>query len=77
MTWLLKHLGGAAQLDDLPQVHHCHAVSHMPHDRHVMGNQDVGQLARALQLRQQVEDLRLNRDIQGRGRFVEDNDVRV
>ncbi len=42
-----------------------------------MGDQHEGQAAAALQVRQQVEDLRLHRDVQGRGRLVEDDDVRV
>ena len=42
-----------------------------------MGNQDVGQIARPLQLGQQVEDLRLHRDVQRGGGLVEHDDVRV
>ena len=49
---LVKNLRRAAQLDDLPQVHHGHPVRHVPYHRDVMGNQDVGQIARPLQLGQ-------------------------
>ena len=77
MAWLIEHLGSLAQLDDLPQIHHRYPVCHMTHDGHVVGNQDVGQVAGALQLCEQVEDLRLNRDIQRRCGFVEDDNIRV
>ena len=29
MARLIEHLGGVAQFDDLPQIHHRHAVGHM------------------------------------------------
>ena len=42
----------------------------------VVGNEEIGQAELALQVHHQVEDLRLNGDIEGRNRFVGDDELR-
>ncbi len=39
----------------------------------IVGDEDVGQVERALQLVQEVQDLGLDRDVQGRDRLVGDD----
>ena len=46
------------QLHDLPQIHHCHPVAHVPDHRDVVRDQYVGQISLLLQGNQQIEDLR-------------------
>ena len=42
------------------------------HDPQIVGNEQVGQAQIAPQVHQQVQDLRLNRDIKRRDRLVQD-----
>src|SRR4029077_14408876 len=58
-----------ADLDDLPEVHHGHAVGDVPHDRQIVRDEDVGQTEVALQRLEQVDHLRANRDVEGRHRL--------
>ena len=52
-------------------------MSHPSNDGKVMGDEQDREPALALQLGEQVEDLRLNGDIERRRRFVRDNHGRV
>src|ERR1700738_3109910 len=42
----------------------------------IVRNEEIGQAELALQVHHQVEDLRLNGDIEGRNRFVGDDELR-
>ena len=64
-------------LDHATEVHHGHAVGDVPHDREIVGDEDVGQAQLVLQLFHQVDHLRLDRHVQGRDRLVADEDLRV
>ena len=60
------------ELDDLAGVHDRHAVRHLRDDAEVVGDQQQRHAALGLQLRQQVEDLRLDGDVERGGRLVGD-----
>ena len=49
----------------------------MPDDREVVRDEEVREIELPLQLLEQVDDLRLDRDIERRDRLVEDHEVRV
>ena len=49
----------------------------MLHDRQVVGDEQVGQAEPVLQVEQQVDDLRLDRDVERRDRLVGDDQRRV
>ena len=66
-----------ADLDDLAEVHHGDAVAHVAHDGEVVGDEDHRQAELALQLAQQVEDLGLDRDVEGGDRLVGDDQLRL
>ena len=57
-------------LDDPPEVHHRHPVRDMPHNRQVVGDEEVGEALLLLQILQQIDDLRLHRNIQRRDRLI-------
>ena len=63
---------GACQafLHDTATIHHRHAVGMAGDDAEVMGDQDKTDIVVLAQARQQGEDLRLDRDIERRRRFV-------
>ena len=74
---LLVDLLVVADLDDAPEVHHRDAVGDVAHHRQVVGDEDVGELELLLELLQQVDDLRLHRDVERRHRLVADDDLGV
>ena len=64
-------------LHDPPLVHHRDFVREVVDDRDVVGDEEVGEAAPALQRAQQVQDLRLHRDVERAGRLVADDQLRV
>ena len=72
-----EELVGGRELDDLAEVHHRDPVAHVAHDRQVVGDEDHRQPEVALQVAQEVEDLRLDRDVERRHRLVGDDDPRA
>ena len=54
-----------------------HAVGDVAHDVQVVRDEDVGEPELALQVLEQVEDLRLHRDVERRDRLVADDQLRV
>ena len=66
---------GLGQLDDAAEVHDRDAVGDLADDREVVRDEDVGQVELALQALEQVEDLRLDRDVERRDRLVADDQL--
>src|SRR5581483_1991656 len=66
-----------ADLDRAAEVHDHHAIRDVPHDVQVVGDEDVGEAELALQVLQQVEDLRLHGDVERGHRLVADDQLRV
>ena len=63
----------ARQLDDAAQVHHRDPVPDVFDHRQIVGDEEVSQAEFFLQVHQQVEHLRLHRDVQRRHRLVGDD----
>ena len=57
-------LVAGGHLDDLAQVHHGDAVGDVAHDGEVVRDEQVGQAELVLEVLQQVDDLRLDRDVE-------------
>ena len=72
MVGCLEHIGDAAGLDDLAVLHHADPVGIAADDLQIMGDQQQRQPALGPQPRQQLQDLRLDGDVQRGGRFVGD-----
>jgi hypothetical protein len=70
MRWMREQRRAWCRLDDAAQVKHRHAVGQMVHHRHVVTDEQIGELSAVLQLLHQVEDLALDRDVERRQRFV-------
>ena len=64
-------------LDDAPNIHHGHAVAHVLHHAEVVRHEQVGQAEPVLQFQQQVDDLRLHRDIERRDRLIRHDQLRI
>ena len=72
-----EQLGHGGLLDHLRGVHHGHVVGHFGHDAQVVGDQQDRHAHLALQGPQQIQDLGLDGDVEGRGRLVGDQQLRV
>ena len=70
MTRVGEQLVGRRRLDDAAEVHDGDAVGDVPHDRHVVGDQQHGQAELVAQVFEQVEHGRLHGDVERRDRLV-------
>ena len=61
---------GGSDLDDAAEIHHRDAVADVPHDREIVRDEQDREAELALQVAQQVEDLRLDRDVERGDRLV-------
>ena len=62
-----------SQLNDAAQIHHGYTVADMLYHREIVSDKKVGQMKLLLQILQEVKDLGLDGDVQGRDRFVSNN----
>ena len=65
------------QLDDPAEVHHRDPVADVADDGQVVGDEEVGQPELALEPLEQVDDLRLDRDVERADGLVGHDQVRV
>ena len=65
------------ELHDLAEVHHRHSGRDVLHHREVVRDEQVREPEASLQVLQQVDDLRLDRDIERRYRLVADDEPRL
>ncbi len=72
----LKSASAVGHLDDLAGAHHRDAVAHLADHREIVADEQQRQAGRVAQILQQVQDLRLDRDIERGGRLVADDQAR-
>jgi len=65
----------ACQLDDATQIHDRDTITDMADHPEVVGNENISQVELILQLNEQIEDLSLDRHIQGRRRFIRNDQL--
>ena len=66
--------GDVALLHDLPGVHHGHPITHLGDDAEVVGDEDDRGPGLVAQVAHEVEDLRLDRDVERGRRLVGDQE---
>ena len=64
-----------APLDDLAAIHDADPVGHLPHDAEIVGDEQHRHVELGLELEQEVEDLRLDRDVERGRRLVGDEEI--
>ena len=74
---LFVQIGGRRDLDDLAEVHHGDPVGDVTHDREIVRDEQERQVQLVLKLLEQVDDLRLDRDVQRRHRLVAHEELRI
>ena len=72
-----KELVGFGQFDDAPQVHDGDAVADVLDHGQVVRDEYIGKVPLVPELQQQLQDLRLDRNVQGRNRLVADDQFRI
>ena len=77
MAWGGEDLGRRSLFDDPPGIHHRDARAAFRNHAEIMADQHHRHAGLALQIAQQGQDLRLRRDIQGRGRLVRNQQARL
>ena len=75
MPGTCEHVLDGAVLDDPAVGHDTHPIRDLAHDREIMGDQQHGHAEALLQVLEQLQDLRLDGDIERGGRFVGDQQV--
>ena len=70
-----EELGRVGKLDNAAEIHDGDARGDVLDDRQVVADEHVSEIEIAAQIREQVQDLRLHRDIERRGRLVADDDL--
>ena len=73
----LKDLLRVGELDDSSEIHHRDTRADLSHHGQVVRDEDVREVELRLERAEQVEDLRLNGDIQRRDRLVADDQLRI
>ncbi len=73
---LVEDVGGG-DLAQAPQVHDGHPVADVLHHGQVVRDEEDGQVVLLLQVLEQVEDLRLHRDVEGRDDLVAHQQLRL
>ena len=76
MLRIFQDVIDAAVFDDLSLLHHADAIRDLAHDAEVVGDEQHRHAEPALQLAQQLEDLRLYGDVERGGRLICDQQVR-
>src|SRR6187431_1015859 len=66
-----------ADLHNLPFEHYGDAIGDVADNGKIVCDEDVGQAEFFLNILHQVDDLRLNRDVEGAHRLVCDDDLRI
>src|SRR4051794_6573603 len=77
MQGILVKLIRRRDLDDPAEIHDGDPVRDVADDGEVVRDEEVRQLELVLELLEQVDDLRLDRDVEGRDRLVGDDEVGI
>ncbi len=70
MMRCLKDIATVAYLDNLAEVHNCNPVADPLHNGQIMADEQVGDTMAALQVDQQIDNLRLYRYVEGRNGLI-------
>src|SRR5688572_27384547 len=77
MKWVLVEVVGGGDLDDLPQVHHRDAGRDVAYNGEVVRDEQVREAQLLLKLLEQVDDLRLDRNVERGYRLVAHDELGV
>jgi len=73
----LEDVADGSLFHDATGIHHRDLVAHLGHHAHVVGDKQDGRARALLQLPDQMQNLRLDGDVERGGRFVGDQKLRL
>ena len=76
VQWIAEELTGRRDLDDPAEIHHGNPMADVLDHGEIVRDKQIRQAEFALQIGEQVDDLRLHRDIERRDRLVADDQLR-
>src|SRR5262249_7344991 len=65
------------QLDDAAKIHHRDALTEMPHHRQIVRDEQISEAEALAQVLEQVDDLRLDRDVEGGYGLIADDEFGI
>ena len=77
---MFRRLGNRLRIgdfDEFAQIHHPDTVGNVGDDGEIMRDEEIGKIELFLELLEQIEHLSLDGDIQGRNRFVADDEFGI
>ena len=77
MQRVVEQLLAGRDLDQPAEIHHRDPVAQMAHHREVVADEQIGQMELGAQILEQVDDLRLDRDVERRDRLVADHELGI
>src|SRR5258708_6704595 len=77
MHWRLEYVADLAHLNQLAAVHDAHAVDKLRHQPHIVAHQKNGRPEALLDVAERLHDLSLDHDVEGAGRLVGDDHLRL
>src|SRR5262249_31357459 len=72
-----EQLAGCCLFEDLSGVHHDHVIRHSGHDAEIVGYQNHARSGLTFELLDELEYLRLDRDVECRGRLIGYQELRL
>jgi len=75
MTWVFKEPALRGHLHNFPEIHHRHMITEILNHREIVRDKKIGQSELFLQIAQEAEDLRPDRDIQSRNRLIQNDEA--
>lgn len=75
MSRRTQHFIDQTALDDAPEVHYRHLMRQILHHGEIVRDEQIGQAEFVMQRLEQIENLRLYRDVEHRSRLVADDQV--
>ena len=72
-----KRASQSASSTSFPRYIHRHPLAQVPNHAEIVADEQIGESELGLEVLEQVDDLRLNRDVQRRDRFVAHDELRV
>jgi hypothetical protein len=70
MRRVLQQIANGADFHQLPRVHHGDVIGQITHNPEIVSNEENGHAELLTQLAQQLDDLRLDRNVQRRRGFI-------
>jgi len=77
MARQLEELIRRGDFDELAEIHNADAIAHVLDDGQVVGDEQVREVELMSKVEKQVEDLRLDRDVERRDSFIADDELGI